>query len=49
VPASLDLALLQPYEPTSLLRVVVPDTRTLVAQLHSLGLEEKEISRVVIG
>jgi len=49
VPASLELALLQPAEPTSLLRVVVPDPKTLVAQLHKQGFEEKDISHVVIG
>jgi mannose-6-phosphate isomerase len=49
VPASLELTLLQPNEPTSLLRVVVPDAKTLVAQLHKQGFEEQDISHVVIG
>lgn len=47
-PASLELALLQPQEPTSLLRVVVPDPKILAAQLHNQGFEEKDIERVVI-
>jgi mannose-6-phosphate isomerase len=49
VPASLELTLLQPHAATSLLRVVVPDPKTLVAQLHNQGFEQKDISRVVIG
>jgi mannose-6-phosphate isomerase len=49
VPAALELALLQPYEPTSFLRVVVPDAKRLAAQLRSQGFEEKDVSRVVIG
>jgi len=49
VPAALELALLQPHEPTSFLRVVVPDATRLAAQLRSQGFEEKDVSRVVIG
>lgn len=49
VPASLELAILQPKEPTSFLRVVVPDAKSLTAQLHNQGFEEREISHVVIG
>ena len=49
VPASLELAILQTEEPTSLLRVVVPDAKSLTAQLHNQGFEEHEISHVVIG
>lgn len=49
VPASLELALLQPKEPTSLLRVVVPDARALTAALHRQGFEQEEIAQVVIG
>ena len=49
VPAALELALLQPHEPTSLLRVVVPEANRLAAQLTNLGFEQKEIARVVIG
>jgi mannose-6-phosphate isomerase len=48
VPAALELALLQPSEPTSLLRVVVPDAKRLATQLRSQGFEEKDVSRVVI-
>ena len=48
VPASLDLALLQPRTPTSLLRVTVPDPKSLAAQLKHQGFEEKDILRVVI-
>jgi len=48
VPASLELALLQPRTPTSLLRVTVPDPTSLAAQLKHQGFDEKDISRVVI-
>ena len=48
IPASLELALLQPTVPTSLLRVTVPDPKSLAAQLKHQGFEEKDISRVVI-
>ena len=49
VPASLELVLLQPKGPASMLRVTVPDATTLVTQLKHQGFEERDLSRVVIG
>jgi len=49
VPASLELALLQPQAPTSLLRVVVPDSQLLASQLRNQGFDDKDIARVVVG
>ena len=48
LPASLELALLQPKEPTSLLRVTVPDPKLLTHQLQNQGFELEAISRVVL-
>ena len=48
LPASLELALLQPNEPTSLLRVTAPDPKLLTRQLQNLGFEQEAISRVVL-
>ena len=48
LPASLDLALLQPDEPTSMLRVTVPDPKLLVRQLLNQGFDAEAISRVVL-
>ena len=48
LPASIDFALVQPAEPTSLLRVTVPDPKVLVHQLQSQGFELEAISRVVM-
>jgi mannose-6-phosphate isomerase class I len=48
LPASLELALLQPKEATSLLRVTVPDPRLLTHQLQNQGFELEAISRVVL-
>jgi mannose-6-phosphate isomerase len=48
LPASLEMALLQPSEPTSLLRVTVPDPKALTLQLHYQGFEMDAISRVVL-
>jgi mannose-6-phosphate isomerase len=49
VPASLDLTILQPREPTSFLRVTVPDAKLMISQLKHQGFDEEDISRVVIG
>lgn len=49
LPASLSLAILQPKEPTSLLRVTVPDKEILHAQLLRMGFEPQAISRVLMG
>lgn len=48
LPASLEIALLQPAEPTSLLRVTVPDPQLLAHQLESQGFEVDAVSRVVM-
>lgn len=48
LPAALPLVLLQPQEPTSLLRVTVPDTDSLNGQLLRLGFEPEAISRVLM-
>jgi hypothetical protein len=48
LPASLEVAHLQPKEATSLLRVTVPDTNLLVHQLQNQGFEMEAISRVVL-
>jgi mannose-6-phosphate isomerase len=49
LPANLTLTLLQPKEPTSLLRVTVPDKTELNAQLLRMGFEQTAISQVLIG
>jgi mannose-6-phosphate isomerase len=48
LPACLEMALLQPEEPTSLLRVTVPDPKLLIRQLQNQGFELEAISRVVL-
>jgi mannose-6-phosphate isomerase len=48
LPAALPLVLLQPQEPTSLLRVTVPDTDSLNGQLLRLGFEPEAISPVLM-
>jgi len=48
LPASLPMATLQPAEPTSLLRVTVPDPKLLERQLESLGFDPTAVSRVVL-
>jgi mannose-6-phosphate isomerase len=48
LPASLEVAHLQPREATSLLRVTVPETNLLVHQLQNMGFEMEAISRVVL-
>ena len=49
LPANLTLTLLQPREPTSLLRITVPDKVELNAQLLRMGFEQTAISQVLIG
>jgi mannose-6-phosphate isomerase len=49
LPASLPTLLLQPDRPTSLLRVFVPDNRTLHHQLRSLGFEESVLAQVLVS
>jgi mannose-6-phosphate isomerase len=49
VPASLPMVMLQPKEPTSLLRITVPDISSLRPQLQRQGFEQEMISRVVLG
>jgi mannose-6-phosphate isomerase len=48
LPASLELTILQPNEPTSLLRVTVPDPKLLAQQLQNLGFDLGAVSRVVL-
>lgn len=48
LPASLDVALLQPREPTSLLRITVPDPKLLTQQLLNQGFDPQMVSRVVL-
>jgi mannose-6-phosphate isomerase len=48
VPASLDMALLQPRTPTSLLRITVPDADRLFRQLQNQGFEAETLSHVVL-
>ena len=48
LPASLEIAMLQPAVPTSLLRVTVPDTNLLIHQLLNQGFDMEQISRVVL-
>jgi mannose-6-phosphate isomerase len=48
LPASLEMALLQPNETTSFLRVTVPDPKRLTYQLQNQGFELEAISRVVL-
>ena len=48
LPATLPLTLLHPNEPTSLLRVTVPDKSTLFHQLLRQGFDAQAISRVLM-
>jgi mannose-6-phosphate isomerase len=48
VPASLPIALLQPKEPTSLLRITVPDIQVLRGQLQRQGFDSFAVSRTVL-
>jgi mannose-6-phosphate isomerase len=48
LPASLDVALLQPNNPTAFLRVTVPDVKQLIEQLKNQGFDAEAISRVVL-
>jgi mannose-6-phosphate isomerase len=48
VPANMPLVLLHPNEPTSLLRVTVPDKEALFGQLQRVGFEPQAISRVLM-
>jgi mannose-6-phosphate isomerase len=48
LPANLPLVLLQPKEPTSLLRITVPDKILLSRQLQSLGFGLEAIARVLM-
>ena len=48
LPAALPLTLLQPYEPTSLLRITVPDEDSLFRELQRQGFEPQAISRVLM-
>jgi mannose-6-phosphate isomerase len=48
LPASLPIMLLQPKEPTSLLRITVPDKNSLLRQLLNQGFDPKAISRILM-
>jgi mannose-6-phosphate isomerase len=48
LPATLPLTLLHPGEPTSLLRITVPDKDSLFLQLQRQGFEPEAISRVLM-
>ena len=48
LPATLPLTLLHPSEPTSLLRITVPDKVVLFRQLQRQGFEAQAISRAVL-
>ena len=48
VPASLALTLLHPKEPTSLLRITVPDARGLHDELLRMGFDDQAISQVLM-
>jgi len=48
LPACSPIALLRPKEPTSILRITVPDTVSLYAALQRTGFEPQLISRVLI-
>jgi len=49
LPATLPITLLHPKEPTSLLRITMPDKNCLFRQLQRQGFEPQAISRVVIA
>ncbi len=48
VPANMPLVLLHPSEPTSLLRVTIPDKDSLFDQLQRMGFEPQAISSVLM-
>ena len=48
LPATLPLTLLHPKEPTSLLRITVPDKNSLFGQLQRQGFDSQAISRVLM-
>ena len=48
LPASLEMATVQPSEATSLLRITVPDPELLERQLENLGFSHKAVCRVVL-
>jgi mannose-6-phosphate isomerase len=48
VPANVELVQLQPSEPTSLLRVTVPDKQALQGELLRMGFDEQAISHVLM-
>ena len=48
IPAEFPIALLQPEEPTSLLRITVPDKVELHAQLLRMGFDPQAISQVLV-
>ena len=48
VPANVEIAQLQPKEPTSLLRVTVPDEQALHGELLRMGFDEQAIARVLM-
>jgi len=48
LPASLDLALLQPQKATRLLRITVPDVHLLFHQLQSQGFEPEALAHVLL-
>jgi len=49
VPADLTLAMLQPKEETSLLRITVPDKDGLRGELERMGFEPEAISHVLVA
>jgi mannose-6-phosphate isomerase len=49
LPASLPTLLLQPDQPTSLLRIFVPDYHTLHHQLRRVGFEESTLAKVLVS
>jgi len=48
LPAELPVSLLHPNEPTSLLRVTVPDKNVLYSQLLRMGFDPQAITRVLV-
>jgi mannose-6-phosphate isomerase len=48
LPATLPIAFVDPKEPTSLLRITVPDTKSLQLELEHTGFEQQVISRVLM-
>jgi mannose-6-phosphate isomerase len=48
LPAALPTAFLEPKDPTTLLRITVPDTKLLKLELENMGFDQQSISRVLI-